>query len=114
MWSKLSEVFEYIGLPYYRQGSLAEDDETPESYFTFWNDSTADLSHYDDEAHRIEWTWRIWCYTDNAADIYSLAESFISAATDKGFIVIGKGKDTDTASPTVFGRSVTVKYIENI
>ena len=114
MWSKLQEVFDYLALPYYRQGSLAEDDDIPESFYTFWNTDTKDLSHYDDEPHRIEWTWRVWAYTDDASEIYSHADNLIAAAQASGFIVIGRGRDIDAASPTTYGREITLKFIEEL
>lgn len=112
MWSKLQSVFDFLALPYYRQGSLADGDETPEAYYTFWNRDTTDLSHYDNESHRVEWTWEVWSFTDNADDIYSMMDNFIAAAKYNGFIIIGKGKDIATSVPTVFGREITIKYIE--
>ncbi len=114
MWDKLQEVFDFLALPYYRQGSLTEDDDIPESYYTFWNTSTTDLSHYDNEPHRIEWTWQVWSFTDNAEDIYGIMDNLINAAVTAGFIAVGKGKDTATVSPAVYGREITLKYIEEL
>ncbi len=114
MWSKLQEVFDYLALPYYRQGSLADGEETPDAYYTFWNTASADLSHYDNNAHRVEWTWQVWSFTDNADDIYVIMENLINAATEAGFIAIGKGKDIATVSPTLYGREITLKFIEEL
>jgi hypothetical protein len=113
MWSKLQEVLDYLALPYYRQDSLGDDDETPEAYYTFWNRNSSDLSHYDNEPHRFEWLWVIQSFTDDPNDIYDIMENLITAAEDKGFTADGRGKDIATASPTLFGREITLKYIEN-
>ena len=34
---KLIEILETMGYSAYLQGSMSEDDEYPESFFTFWN-----------------------------------------------------------------------------
>lgn len=112
MWSKLEEVFEQIDLPYFRQGSYAEDDPLPTSFFTFWNADTPEQGFYDNEAHCAVWYWYIYFYTKDASLIYSKLNDFITIAKEKGFIMQGKGKDIASGEPDYLGRYVPIKYVE--
>ena len=42
----LISTLENLGFPIIRQGSLAEDDEYPQSFFTFWNNSADGQGFY--------------------------------------------------------------------
>ena len=44
--NKLFELFNKLGLPYFRQGTLSTDNY-PESFFTFDNFSTTFQAYYD-------------------------------------------------------------------
>ena len=51
LWKKkLIEILETMGYPAYLQGSMSEDDEYPESFFTFWNFDTEEIRHYNNKA----------------------------------------------------------------
>ena len=34
-----------LGYPVFRQGSFSKKDKYPEHFFTFWNNSSADVAH---------------------------------------------------------------------
>ena len=40
MEDKLIEILEAFGVPVFLQGSLADDEPYPDSFFTFWNDDS--------------------------------------------------------------------------
>lgn len=113
MWTKLEEVFEQIQLPYSRQGSFAEGETLPDSFFTFWNTDSPDEGFYDNKSHKNIWFWYVYFYTKNPAIMYSKIDEFITIAKDKGFMVDGKGKDIPSDVPDYLGRYVRVTYIEN-
>lgn len=112
MWTKLEEVFEKTGLEYSRQGSYGEDDEYPESFFTFWNFDTPEEGFYDDKANRSVWYWQVYYYTKDPATLYSKMDEFIRLAKEVGFVVEGRGQDIPSDRPDYPGRMITIKYME--
>lgn len=114
MWSKLEEVFDKVGIPYYRQGSFSEDEELPETFFTFWNADTPNDGFYDNKESKNVWYWYIYLYTTDPDVLYSKFDDLIKVAKEKGFIANGKGKDIPSDTPTHFGRYLILKYIEPI
>lgn len=112
MWIKLEEVFKKTGLEYSRQGSYGEDDEYPESFFTFWNFDTPEEGFYDDEANRSVWYWQVYYYTKDPATLYSKMDEFVRLAKEAGFVVEGRGHDIPSDRPDYPGRMITIKYME--
>lgn len=110
---KLFELFEEIGLPYFRQGSLA-DKEYPPAFFTFWNTDTENESFYDDKERRYIEYVQIGFYTNDATKIYSVIDDFIKRAEARGFVVEGRARDADADNPEYFGRVCFIRIINNI
>lgn len=107
---KLFDLFEEIGLPYFRQGSLTDEDYQP-SFFTFWNINTTNDSFYDNhETRYIEYV-QVGFYTNDAAKIYSVMDDFIKRAEKKGFAVDGRGQDANADKETYFGRVCYLRII---
>lgn len=112
MWKLLEEIFEELGLPYFRQGSLAEDAPYPSpSFYTFWNLDERFVSNYDNRPHMKIYAWAIYSYTNDPSQIYTLLEAFVLKAIEKGFI-IGERNDADSDLPDYYGRYLIVTYIE--
>lgn len=63
MNEKLIEILESFGYPVFMQGSLGE--EEPESFFTFWNFSADDSSHYDNDSKSYEIGYWVYFYSIN-------------------------------------------------
>ena len=110
---KLFELFEEIGLPYFRQGSLSDEDYQP-SFFTFWNTDTTNDSFYDDKEHRYIEYVQIGFYTNDINKIYSVMDDFIKRAEARGFVVDGRARDADADKPNYFGRICFIRIIHNI
>lgn len=112
MKDALIGLLETFGYPVRLQGSLAEDEAYPESFFTFWNNDTSDGSHYDNDA--------ISCVWDFDVNFYSVDPELVNTALlrarkllkDNGWIVSGKGYDVATDEPTHTGRQINAFYIE--
>jgi hypothetical protein len=113
MWEKLEPIFQELELPYSRQGSYEEDEDLPESFFTFWNMNTPESGFYDNHAHKAVWFWAVYFYTKNPALIYSKLDEFIKLAKEKGFISEGRGHDVASGVPDYSGRYIIVKYIDD-
>lgn len=109
---ELFGLFEEIGLPYFRQGSLSDEDYKP-SFFTYWNIDTPSDSFYDNHETRYVEYVQVGFYTNNAAEIYSVMEDFIDRAKKKGFVVQGRAKDANADKENYFGRVCYLRIIHN-
>lgn len=110
---ELFNLFEEIGLPYFRQGSLSDKDYKP-SFFTFWNIDTPNDSFYDNAEHRFIEYVQVGFYTNDASKIYSVMENFIEQAKRKGFVVQGRAKDANADKDNYFGRVCYIRIIHKL
>ncbi|MDY5929302.1 MAG: hypothetical protein SPJ27_04615 [Candidatus Onthovivens sp.] len=110
---ELFDLFTELKLPYFRQGTLS-DDEYPGSFFTFDNFDTINDCFYDnDEKCYIE-KINVYFYTNNIKILYSTMEDFIAKAKSKNFIVQGKDKDAYSGRTDYYGRYITINIIHRI
>lgn len=103
---RLFELFEEIGLPYFRQGSMSDEDYQP-SFFTFWNVDTPQDAHYDNELHRFNEYVQIGFYTNDASKIYSQLDvngTFYNKAKEKGFVIAALPQDAPADKENYSGR----------
>lgn len=107
---KLFDLFAEFGLPYFRQGSLSDEDYKP-SFFTFWNISTPEDSFYDNHATRYIEYVQVGFYTNDAAKIYSVMDEFIKKAKERGFVVEGRAQDANADKENYFGRVCYLRII---
>lgn len=107
---KLFNLFEEIGLPYYRQGSLSDEDYKPE-FFTFWNIDTPNIRHRDNKAKEYAPYVQVGYYTNDAKKIYTGMDEFIAKAKAKGFVVEGRPKDADADKADYYGRVCYLRII---
>lgn len=101
-----------MGYPVRLQGSLGEEEEYPNSFFTFWNNDTSGDEFYDNEEHSCVWDFDLNLYSvdPNIAE-YELLNAK-KLLKEKGFIVSGKGYDVMSGESTHTGRGINVKYKE--
>jgi hypothetical protein len=115
---KLFELFDEIGLPYHRQGSLANQDYPP-SFFTFFNIDTPPESYYDNKLTRYNEYVQIGFYTNDASKIYSqldIGGEFYKKIKEKSkdFVLAALPKDADADDDNYFGRVCYIRIIHNI
>jgi hypothetical protein len=107
---ELFSLFDEIGLPYFRQGSMSDKDYKP-SFFTYWNIDTPTDSYYDNKSRRYNEYIQVGHYTNDASKIYSVLDDFIKRAEAKGFVVEGKPKDANSGRDDYFGRICYIRII---
>ena len=113
MTEKLIEVLTTLGYPVRLQGSLAANEAYPDSFFTFWNNSSDDGSHYDNGPIFYVWNFDVNFYSIDPALVYSQLEAARVALKNAGFIVSGKVYTVGSDEPTHTGRGFTALIIEN-
>lgn len=110
---QLFDLFNEIGLPYFRQGSMSDADYQP-SFFTFFNIDTINDSFYDDrETRYIEYV-QVGFYTNDANKIYTQMNDFIRRAKAKGFVVQGRARDANADKANYYGRVCYLRIIHKV
>lgn len=110
---QLFDLFEEIGLPYFRQGSMSDKDYQP-AFFTFYNIDTPNMSYYDNKETRFNEYIQVCSFTNDANKVYSLMQDFIKRAKEKGFVIQGRDHDTDAGRPDFLGRRVYIRIINKV
>ena len=108
----LIRTLEQFGYPVIQQGSLNEDEQYPETFFTFWNNSTDENSHYDNKPNNYVWDFDLNVYSSNPETVNSLLLEAKEKLIEVGFIVNGKGHDVASDESTHTGRGINVQIIE--
>lgn len=109
---QLIELLESLGYPVFRQGSLAEDETYPETFFTFWNNDTPDHSHYDNAEYGTAWDFDVNIYSNDPSKTYSELLNVRQKLKEAGWIVPGKGYDVASDEVTHTGRGIRVYFLE--
>ena len=109
---ELFEIFEELGLPYFRQGTLS-DDNYPDSFFTFSNFDTPNTSFYDNYGKRYIEKVSVGFYTNDPSFIYSKMNEFIEKAKAREIVVEGRGSDAPSGKENYYGRKITINIIHN-
>lgn len=108
----LIETIEPLGYPVFLQGSLSKDEKYPESFFTFWNNSSDGKAFYDNEEHTFLWDFDLNFYSSDPTLVNSKlleAKQLLKAA---GFSIYGKGHDVASDENTHTGRGINVVKVE--
>ena len=110
MEDTLISILETLGYPVYLQGSLLPDEPYPDSFFTFWNDSSDGISYYNNEETAIVWSYSVNFYSNNPTLVNTKLLEAKGLLKAQGFIVSGAGYSVMSDEPTHTGRGITVLY----
>lgn len=106
----LIELLESFGYPVIRQGSLGEDEDYPENFFTFWNNDSYDGNHYDNNNISDVYNYDVNFYSVNPDATYTKLRETKKLLKSNGFIVSGDGYDVASDEPTHTGRGINATY----
>ena len=112
MKEQLIEILSSFGYPVFLQGSLAQDELYPQSFFTFWNNDTADQNHYDNNAIAYVWDFDVNFYSTDPTLVNSVLIQVKQTLKANNWIVGGKGYDVASDEPTHTGRGMNALYLE--
>lgn len=108
----LIKTLKEFNFPVKRQGSLLPDEEYPESFFTFWNNSSDGESFYDNNETQTNWDFDVNFYSTDPELTYSAILRAKEQLKKAGFIISGKGHDVASDEVTHTGRGINVLYLE--
>jgi hypothetical protein len=108
----LISTLETFGFPVMLQGSLLADEPYPDSFFTFWNASSSDGTHYNNTAVSIVYYYNVYFYSTDPARVYKVLRDAIAALKSVGFIISGDGFSVASDEPTHDGRGVNVEFLK--
>lgn len=103
MKQKLLDVLNSFGYPVYLQGTLGEDEKYPDTFITFWTESTDDNAHYNNGTHSVDWYFTVILYSSSAKIVNELPQEIRKALKGAGFIPQGKGHDVPSDEVTHTG-----------
>lgn len=110
----INTLVQAFDLPIYLQGSLSDDNKYPDSFFTFWNNSTNDTEFYDNTETQVIWDFDLNYYSNDPASVNSVLLEAKQLLKSVGFIPDGSGYDIISDEPTHTGRGMNLLYIEKV
>ena len=112
MEDKLIELLTSLGYEVYRQGSFAEGDTYPDSFFTFWQTDSPDHAHYSNKDYGTEWRFDVNFYSTDQELTYTVLAAARDLLKQNKFIVPSKGYDVSSDEPTHTGRGLQALYLQ--
>ena len=110
----LIEVLSRIGYPVRLQGSFLANEGYPDSFFTFWNNSSDFEEFYDDIETEVNYVYEVNFYSTDPEKVYNILEMTVEALKDNSFTVDGEGHSVVSDEPTHNGRGIGVSYRKEI
>lgn len=111
MKKKLIDLLESLKFPVFMQGALNEDEQYPDTFFTYWNFQDPDILHYDNVSHGSAWGFWVWVYSNDPEVVETTEKKVKSLLKSNGFIFSGSS-DTNSGRETHTGRMMTVYVME--
>lgn len=113
MEDKLIELLESFGYPVYRQGSLAEDEAYPETFFTYWNNGEFENQAFDNMTTEVLYDYDVNVYSSDPGKTYSLLKEARTLLRENGFRTPYRGYDVASDEKTHTGRGINVTILNN-
>ena len=110
MKNKLINLLATFNYPVYLQGSVSG--AYPDSFFTFWNNTSDDGSHYDNNPIYYVWDFDVNFYSNDPTLVNTVQLQAMELLKQNGFIVNGRGYDVASDEPTHTGRGFVALIID--
>lgn len=112
MKNKLINAISPLGYDIYLQGTMAENEEYPDSFFTFWNSDSYSTTMYDNTTESYVWIFELNFYSNNPTLVNTKLKDAVTLLKAQGFINEGVGHDVYSDVKTHTGRGITL-YIRD-
>ena len=100
------------GKTLFLQGTFPDGEEYPETFVTFWTDSTDDGAHFDNETISYNWSFTVILYSNNPEIVNTKHNEIRAALKAAGFIPQGKGQDVPSDETAYTGWAMDFVYTE--
>lgn len=112
MVDELIQLLETLDVPVIRQGSLAPEDEYPDTFITFWNNEEEGHSFYDNEETSSTYDYDVNVYSEDPDTAYSLLDEARELLKAHDWIIYRRGYDVASDEITHIGRGMEVIYFK--
>lgn len=109
----LINALEKIGIPVYLQGSLAEDEELPNNFITFFTIDSPSVADFDNKTALTAWRYQVTNYGKFPKQVAEYAGKIRETLKAAGFIPIGKGRDLLSSEPDFTGWTCDFYKLQN-
>ena len=103
MKQKLIEALSAFSFPVFLQGTLNPEEADPQTFITFFVDSTDDNGHFDNNTNSVNWSFSVILYSNNPEIVNTKPNEIRAVLKAAGFIPQGKGNDIMSDEPTHTG-----------
>lgn len=112
MRKKLIAVLESFEIPVILQGTLAQSEEYPKLFFTFWENPSAKNGAYDNKTFATEYDFDVNCYGVDEEEVEETLQEAIKRLEEEGFLPQGEEYDIASDEVTHVGKGVNIKAIK--
>ena len=91
------------GKTLFLHGTMNPAEPYPETFVTFWTDSTEDGAHYDNNTISVNWSFSVILYSANPVTVNTQPNEIRAALRAAGFIPQGHGQDAPSDENTHTG-----------
>lgn len=112
MEDKLIEILQSFGHPVKRQGSMAENEKYPNTFFTFWNNSESEQTSHDNDTTSVVYNYDVNIYSSNPETAFSLLREARILLKNNGFTIISRGYDVASDETSHIGRGMNVAFLK--
>lgn len=109
MADHLINVLEQLCDEVIRQGSLGKDEEYPELFITYWNNSSEEAAHYDNVSHAELEDYDVNVYGSDPDEVYSKLNQVKEALKKAGYVIYDSGHDVVSDVETHIGRGIGIE-----
>lgn len=110
MEDELITILSELGYPIFLQGSLLPDEPYPDSFFTFWNNSTSSDSYYDNDEGAVIYDYSLNFYSNDPELVNSELVNAKELLKESGWVVSGVGYSVLSDENTHTGRGINILY----
>lgn len=114
MVDNLINALATLNLPVYRQGSMSADTAYPQTFITFWNNSSETHSYYNNDKYGTTWNFDINVYSSDPEAVYTVLGDIIEILDGEGWIISGEGHDVVSDEATHTGRGINALYLNTM
>lgn len=108
------EIPDGVSYKAYRQGSIPEEMEYPDTFFTFWNNNTVEHSAYDNNTTIEQYDFDVYVYSTDIDLCINLLSKARKMLKDNGWIIDTISFDAYSDEITHVGKGMRVLFLKQV